>query len=350
MNQIFKKLKPRASLMLRMGLFTSSLSLLINCGADEKKTEQPNQDSTTIIISGNGQGSKKINIPVSLAPAVSSAQPTLNLVASATAYSLDLTGCLSGYTATVTEANLDGLEVYKNDRSCLAKLTQFTVNGTTYFPTAADPFTTWANGDTAIFDEVGEPGTTPLKVIVTSTLNSPISGTESISYGFSENIAGGDQSILWSTMDAGTKITVAANTPPSYQIYSVELVDLEVAAGPNKGSGQFKFKMECNSDIALTSTCETVDFSDLDYKLVEDTYSSTLTQGEADTIFSSAGSTITEPADRIAPATEGTTNGGFVTSTLYGPKTLALKPNMILIIRSYSKSYQYFNVDVTITN
>jgi hypothetical protein len=241
---------------------------------------------------------------------------------------------------------VDGLEVYRYDRGCLAKLTQFTFNTKTYIPTAADPFMTWQVGDTAIFDEAGEPGVAPLQIIVLATIGNPVIGNESISYGIRYNLKGNDKGgILFTSAGTnGTRI-FGGNTPPSLTVKSIEFVSFSGGE-----AGQFKFVMECAADIGITNICATVPFANTDYKLVEDIYGNTPSLAECDTIFSSGGATaVTLPGDRVAPGSLGTTNGGIQTVTLTGPVPLATKPHMYLILRSYGASYQYFNVDVATT-
>src|SRR5690606_17050272 len=106
-----------------------------------------------------------LSIPIRLAKGTGDTS-SLALTSEAEGFEIQLADCLSGYTAAVSEAHTDGLEVYRHDRGCLAKLSQFTFSGTTYYPTASDPLSTWQVGDSALFDEFGEPGTSPLRVVV----------------------------------------------------------------------------------------------------------------------------------------------------------------------------------------
>src|SRR5690606_34697779 len=150
-------------------------------------------------ISSPQVSGKRISIPTRLENASGT---FLALTDPADDFVIELVDCLSGHSATVTKANVAGLEVYRYDRECLAKLNEFTYGGKVYKPTATDPFTTWQAGDTALFDEDGEPGTNPLQVIVLSTLSDPVSGTDVISYGFSEIATGQAREILWTTVGA----------------------------------------------------------------------------------------------------------------------------------------------------
>lgn len=333
-------------MMKTLGWWIALLLASYGCGAYDDSTPEPDhEDESTLVnvIAPPTRAEKFTKIPARIEQATAM-DGALSLTAAATAHEIQLTDCLSGYTATVTQVNADGLEVYQYDRDCLAKLTEFTYGGRVYLPTAADPFTTWQDGDTAVFDEAGEPGTLPLKVIVLSTLSNPVSGADVINYGFSELTGGATRNILWTTVGSSSKIMVGATTEPSFTIQSIEFLGIT-----GTGAGQYRFVMECTSDIGITNVCETVDLVDLDYKLIEDTYASAPTEADAVTIFGTAGTAITLPGERVAPGDQGTTNGGFVTVVLDGPDDLANHPNMIFMMRSYNTSYQYFNVDVTVS-
>jgi hypothetical protein len=89
--------------------------------------------------------------------------------------------------------------------------------------------------------------------------------------------------------------------------------------------------------------------SELDYKLVADTYGGSIDKAAGDAIFSTAGDPVTLPTDRVAPGDSGTTKGGFISVVLDGPDNLATNPNMLFVIRSYEQSFQFFNVDVTVS-
>ena len=137
----------------------------------------------------------------------------------------------SGYGALITEANTDGLEVYAFDRNCLAKLTQFSINGRTYFPTASDPFSTWHVGDVARFDEAGEPGVAPLYVVILSTLSNPISDMDQIEYGIADISQSSDRGILWSMVGASGHFRVGGIDQPSFTVRSIDLEDINAATG-----------------------------------------------------------------------------------------------------------------------
>jgi hypothetical protein len=326
-------------------LALSLFFLMLGCQdqPDEESTADEADQSGGVRVVSAGQQADRLSIPVGFVRA-DNTKNTFSLVSTADTWTIQMTDCLSGYGATVTEANLDGLEVYHFDRGCLVKLTQFTYGEKTYVPTAGDPFTTWQAGDTATFDEVGEPGITPLRLTIVSTLGNPVSGSDSVTYGWHNLASGNDRDILWTTVGATGQIQDGGSLPPSFTIKSIELTGTTAGEG-----GAFQFVLECTATIGITNVCESVDFADLDYKLIEDTYGSSIDEATGDAIFATAGTAVTLPDDRVAPGNLGTTNGGIVTISLEGPDNMTSKPNMLLVIRSYGVSYQYFNADVAVT-
>lgn len=273
------------------------------------------------------------------------------LAANATTFSISLASCVSGFTSTANESSTN-LQVYKYDQGCLAKLTQFTINGITYSATAtgATNFTTWAENETATFANAAS-STDLVTVKVVAQLDDPISGTEAVTYSFYDIEKGTDNTDLGQAqVGAGHTMTVSGQAAPAFNINEVRFVGM--TAG---GAGQFEFTLECQ--VALTNTnttCKDVTLTDLDYKLVEDTYTSTLTLAQADTIFSTAGTSVAGGEVVSVGGTDQDSNtlanGGFYTNNstpLDGPATIHSKPNMIFIMRVGS-SYQYFNVDITV--
>lgn len=325
----------------RSGKWIATIACLLSaaCQQPAQKTYGDGEDPAAGGVASGGGKSKStqlVTVPVELQDATQGGAFSL---ADADAFTISLVGCASGYTASADEDST-ALQVYKFDRTCLGKLTTFEFGGHTLIPTAADPFTTWLAGDTATFDEVGEPGTYAVSVSVISQLASPVSGSESIVYQFSELDKGADKSILEATVGDGHPLVVASQPPPSFTIHSVAFTG--VTAG---GAGQFVFTMECTSPI-VGDVCESVDMADLTYKLVEDTFTAdTLVVGEANALFPAGETAVTMPADKEALGAT-TVNGGFHTVTLDGPLLMASHRNMIFIMQSANVSYQYFNVDV----
>mgnify|MGYP000656227396 CR=1 FL=1 len=270
------------------------------------------------------------------------------LTAPATSYSIFLDECQSGYTSTATEISTD-LQVYKFDQDCLAKLTQFQVNTITYSATAtgATDFTSWLVNDTAVFaNTVDSTDTVGVKVV--AQLSSPVLGVDTVSYTFYDIEAGADNDDLTPTvLGAGHTMTVDGLAALSFTIEYVRYQNITAT-----GEGEFEFSLQCT--VPLTNgntTCKDVTLTDIDYKLVDDTFTSTVTLTDADGIFNTAGTSVLAGHRVNVGGTDSAGNvlakGGFYTSTtsrLQGPGKIHLNQHMILIFRA-GNSYLYFNVD-----
>ena len=180
--------------LLKLGV---SFGLLLGCGGPLIKEVGPSDSSD-----GGGQAlNEKIRIDVVVTENKSSL-----LLADATAFTMQLEGCASGYTSSATETD-PSLLAYKFDRDCLAKLASFQINGVTYVPSAADPFTTGLAGDTAVFEDSTAP-TNLISVKVVTQLDNPISGTEPVAYSFSQITKGDDENIADSVVGGLRKLTI----------------------------------------------------------------------------------------------------------------------------------------------
>ena len=326
----------RNALMVASGILVASL--FGACSQPEHKTygggDTPAAGGTGGVVSASN--SNLVTIPVEFSLRAGG----LNLLAPADHFTISLEGCATGYTSTANELSVT-LQAYKFDRGCKAKLTTFEYNSHVYVPTSGHPFTTWATNDTAIYDEANEAGTYAVNVKIMSQLDDPISGNEAVVYQFSELIKGTDNTLLEASVGASHNLTVGSQPPPSFTMFSSALVDINA-----QGGGQFEFVLQCTGNIGVTNVCAGVDLSTIQYKLVEDTFTAdTLLIGDATTLFSTAGTSITLPGDRSPPGGV-TTNGGFTTVTLDGPDLMASHRHMIFIMQANGASYQYFNVDV----
>jgi hypothetical protein len=157
---------------------------LLGCSAEPTEDEVvEGKESTFTPISTAQRRSRGFLIPINVS------KSGFNLITTpASAYSVSLVGCQSNLTAVVTKSNLDGIEVYDDDRSCLAKLTSLTVGGIEYTssnPGAVD-FTTWLADDTATFTSGAGVG---LDIQVVEQLSSPANAGDAVHYAFSELLA-----------------------------------------------------------------------------------------------------------------------------------------------------------------
>ena len=207
-------------------------------------------------------------------------------LASATAYSLSLDTCATGHTATVDET-AGYLEGYEFDRNCLAKLTQFTLNSKVYTPKTGSTFTTWATGDTAVFEVNGASPADELDVEVLATLSNPVTNADVITYQFSELTEGSDETIGEPTVRESSAITVDGQAAPDFAINQVELVGITA-----DGNGEFRFQFECNQTVTGTGsdiTCFDVRLDSIYMAIGLDTYSGTPNATELDALFTAYG-------------------------------------------------------------
>jgi hypothetical protein len=290
-------------------------------------------------VSGNGDGSttedpsrrETISVGVNLSEKGFS-------LANASAFAMTLEGCASGLTASITHA-VPTVDVYKFDRGCLVKLTSFTYGGITYEPSSGDPFTSWADGDVATFQEVGVPAN-QLTVVVGSQLTDPISGTEAVSYSFTQLIAGTDETIAKTVVGDAHALSVAGTDAANVDITGVTMTGM--TAG---GAGEFTLTVDCL--VALSGAgpnynCGANDMTTLKYRLVADTYGGTLDYSQASALFDGSESTVAEAHQFVGPP------GGF-NAYVTTPNQMHNNPNMLFVIQSggAAGSYKYFNVDVT---
>ncbi len=277
------------------------------------------------------------------------------LLADATAFTMTLSGCASSQTATVNETNIY-LELYEFDRNCVVKLTQFTLNSKIYTPKSGSTFTSWAAGDTAVFEVVGASPVDELNVEVLTTISNPVVAGGTIHYQFSELTLGTDVTIDENIVRESQVMKVDGQAAPDFTVDSVELVGITAS-----GNGEFRFRMECrDADVTGTGAsmqCYDVLLSDIRLVLVEDTYGGVLTLNDLTSIYSAhgGGKAIDTSSELIAPGggSPALTHGGFITANTGDPDVLVMTgskpihtfPNMLLILKA-GPSYLYFNVDV----
>jgi hypothetical protein len=267
----------------------------------------------------------------------------MELTSPAAAFEIYLIGCLSGYTATIDESQVTGLKVYTYDRNCYVGLNYFQFQGRNYFPTATDPFTTWQPGDTATYDEPGEPGNFPMTVTIQSNLSNPVSESDLVAFAATALVDGPERSLMQAIKGPSGSIQHKTNLPPSFTLKRIDFLGLNV-----QKAGRYRFYLECTVMMTVANVCTGVNLSVIDYKFVADTFNNSPSKGQANGVFSTNGTPIAIPGEVVSPGSSGLTNGGFMITEIAGPANLHLTPNLMLILRSYAASYQYFNVDVTV--
>jgi hypothetical protein len=308
------------------------------------------KNETTSSPSSEGPKEDLVSISVRVEEKKNPQASSFNL-ADATSFTVILTGCASGQTGTATQSD-PSLGVYKFDQSCVGQLTSFQFNGSTYTPDPSDGFESYAIGDSATFIDALNPNN-KFRVVVTSQLNSPISGTESISYSFSQILAGDDQKFAEEVVSAPHTVSVSGIGAPAFKVKELSYVGMTA-----QGAGQFQFKLECDATLTGTggtTACQDNLLSSLRYKLVKDTFGGVLDITQAASLFTTGGISI-DPTEVIPVGNGSLPKGGFMTppaadaEVLTGPNQMHLNPNMLLVIEASATSYTYYNVDVSIVN
>lgn len=299
---------------------------LASCGFEDIEFTKVKKDENS-----DQNKRKKIQIPIQLLEQNSG----FNLAA-ATGFDVVLEGCVTGLTATADETTVGGLQVYKDDEGCLAKLTQFETGGVTYSasnPRAVD-FTTWLAGDTASFTNGA--GTLSIGVVVVTQLDNPISGTEPIEYGFFEVQQGTGQQVPDTVVGASHVLTVGSDGAPDVEIEVGSLATSFIGLTAT-GAGEFVFDLECGSAVS-GNDCTGLDMTAWTLALVQDTFAGSPTLAELNALVTAGGQSVNGAIGA---------NGGITTPTLLGPDAMHLNSEMLLVVKNGS-SYKYFEVDVTV--
>ncbi|HET9235741.1 MAG TPA: hypothetical protein VFO10_00740 [Oligoflexus sp.] len=279
----------------------------------------------------------------------------LELAANATTFSIDLTGCASTHTATVTQTKAY-LEVYEFDRNCLAKLTTFSLNGKTYTPKAGAAFDTWLAGDVATFEVASANPADELTVTVISTIANPVVAAGEIHYQFSQVTQGATETLGEAVVRESASLVVDGQAAPNFSINQVQLVDITAS-----GNGKFRFQLKCNNTVTGTGSdilCDDVRLDSIAMVLAEDTYALDPTETDLQAMFTAAsGGKQIDMVSEAFTAGQGTpalANGGFITAgasdadvmVMAGTKPIVTYPNMIFVLKS-GPSYTWFYINVT---
>ncbi len=285
----------------------------------EKATIKPDTSDTTV------QERYKISIPIS----ISSDQ--LSLATTATAFSISLSGCISGTTESATEST-PTFKIFKNDTGCLAKMNSLTVNGKSYSSSnpSAVPFSSFVVNSTAIFTDSS--GTNKINVAVSNQISTPVAPTDIVRYTFSIIRAGDSSVVSNDSVSEGHSAAVEGDLPPNYKIDKINFQGLNAS-----GFGRFTFQFECQELMAgAAAKCSGLALSETSYALVQDIYSGAPSAQQLMDLFSGSSALASQSVSN-------TTNGlgGFLTDTLDGPGQLAFNPKMILVLKN-GNSFLYF--------
>lgn len=253
------------------------LLVVAECGLQTAADEIAIKNATQAIADGRGI---LVNVQISLNQETTTGS---SLVVNPTTLSVTVSGCASGYSQSGIITTVVGavLQAYKFDYNCLAKLNQFIVNGMTYNQLTG--FTTWLPNDTGTFVNSTNP-LDILQVSVKTQLNSPVTGSELVSYTFSST-TGTYKNIVSSVLIGSHAISVTGNTAPTFAIKAVNfeaVTPLATTGVPSSGgAGVFDFLFECvapqtNSGL-VNAACYDATLTDIKYLLIQDTYNGILT-------------------------------------------------------------------------
>ena len=271
-----------------------------------------------------------------------------NLTTAATKYTITISGCLTGYSKTVTESSGGTLKLVKSDKNCLAKLTSFFLGVVEYTPlpapdpdtrTDAEKFNDWKSGDVAIF--VNGDGD-KLSVHVVSQISVTVQAdTDTVAYTFNGIQVGTQANVLEGQYSAGHPISVNSIDAPEYAISALDWVGLTAGGG-----GKFTFELQCPI-TTVDSKCATT--TDDPYQAIEGTRyllveladgkkCADLTAPVATSMFESGAPISVAVGDVMASVADPLFKGGFTTKTdanvLTGPDQMYLHPDLQLLIQS----------------
>ena len=279
-----------------------STAAMIACGGEEKGSPTESSQLPETITTDSGEVLELSQVGVEV-----SGEGSGLYLASAESFKLQVTGCASGY-ATSQLTDPVSVNVYKFDRNCVAQLSEVTVGGIVYTPPASP---NWAAGQV---NEFSATGGEKLNITVQSNLNNPVSGTETIQFAYAEIESSAGDNLGSSDVSDGHAISVGGEEAPAFLMRKVELVGITVG-----GEGQYQITMECEENLVsgASDTCKSQDLSGMKFKLIEDTYSGSLTLAEAASLFPAdelsiqsgdifaAGSDATYPAGGFKPTVDG---------------------------------------------
>jgi len=359
---------------------------------------------SSLFSSGSGARLQLIDVPMSLIfipPKTSNLElagpsdGSLQLVDTATALKVEVSGCATGYIfggstgGTITSV----VNLYNGDRTCTIKLHGFTFQGNAYTDAndGAVAFSSWTAGQVATFSDVasGHTAANLITVFVNTQVSSPVTTSSTIVYNFTDISAGTTNTLSTGQVSTAVPLTVQGKTSPNYaganSAATGGVVDAHYLSTNANGSGNMTFTIGCASNVTGSSpdfTCPNTDGSgdeqnggssatqEIRYSMVPDTYNAcvsssptTLTVANANLIFSgtaqftgqvvslvaatlSATTTdCTGAAGQIATGgsdncgTTGITHGGFDTVSMLTGAT----PIYSGASGTYTNGYQYLN-------
>jgi hypothetical protein len=279
-------------------------------------------------------------------------------LAGASAFTVSVEGCASGYSATLTEQT-PAANLYTGDHGCLGKLLDVTISALRYQPLGGSSFQTWRAGEQAVYVN-SDTGQT-INVAVQQQLSNPVAPTDTIAFRTSQSLADTTaRQILDVRFGASAQAHGPGDTPPGFVIRGASIVGID----PSIDAAYYSFILECAGAMDVPSkderksSCDGIKLQSIDYALVEDTFGDRPCESgnlaPCHEIFRRARTSLAPATDIILPGTREAPNGGFTTKTalseaLKTPANLPSHPHMLLVIRAPGPTYQYFNLDISVT-
>ena len=303
----------------KIPLASACLSMLVGCGQDAAVQPSEVEENTR---------SQEVQNELSVVDHEMNKNNSYDLNGFAGSYQISIDGCDSGYANSIDEMTGE-LNVYTGDKNCVAKLISFTYLGSTFIPSDFAPFSSYKVGDTAVYvDEFDS--SSNIHVSISETLNNPINASgERIIFEFSDvEPVLNNQNISFQ------------NSSINFSISNTSFVGIS-----SEGSGQFQFALECSGDLDGTF-CDETNLFDLSYAVVD---SSQFESGFTIENASAIDESYFFPVDSSNLFEDGefnSTSGGFLTSVLQTPGNMASSSNFVLLVKSNSGSFQYFNINL----
>jgi len=346
----------KTSLITKLSVL-GAVSLFAACGV-KLGSVGPEQASTA--SNSENTNRDKVTIPVS----IQDQQSGTNLVdqaglglAGVNQFNISISGCASGFSDTLTDANFtaSAVELYDQDTGCVAALNSFQVNGITYSAPASP---VWDEGSHMTYSGSGS----TLEVTVASQLAGTISAGQQITFTFSELIKGSEQDIVRGDVVAEGSIAISGEEAPDFTVSKT--IYNKISTG---GYPKFQFKLECGSDVVYSSagnhsatTCNAQTMASLKYMLFQDpdtNGAANLTQAQLDGMAGWSSAEVVDNSHELivdkaggSPTDADLAHGGFFINTdMISPAKVHANPYLILAVQSTQgsvKTYTWFRVKI----
>lgn len=288
-----------------------SLLILPSCSSRKKNTDDTTMTSVTYNIREKATELK---------------------LAAVITFSSEISGCVSGFTQTgLTEADTT-VNIPDGDSNCLYKIQSISIDGEVFDTSAQD----FSQGSSFL---VTGAANTQLLFNVNSQILTPIAGPQSVDISFS-SLETGNASTVSTGTTAG--IVVAGSDPLNLNLEVSTLVSINSASG----AGTFRFKLQCDTQIA-DNACSDVPIGTIKANIDSETNlgGSTLDIATC-TNLANAGTT----GSVVAVGDSEIANGGLLTSNIVGPAPMFATGNtdMILAILSDKGACKFYNVTIAL--